>query len=50
MVGRLADPVLIGTSAVVLTGGAPSAIEYRRALGASAMRVYRAGQLVHGLD
>jgi hypothetical protein len=49
-VACLSSAVLIGTSAVVLTGGAPSAIEHRKALGASAMRVHRAGQLVHGLD
>lgn len=49
-VACLSSAVLIGYSAVILTGGTPSAIEYRSALGASAMSVHRAGQLVHGLD
>lgn len=49
-VACLSSAILIGQSAAALTGGAESAIEYRRALGASAVRVHRAGQLVHGLD
>ncbi|MDF1602259.1 hypothetical protein [Nocardioides sp. YIM 152315] len=49
-VACLSSVELIGTSAVVLTGGDRSAMAYRDALLRSAMRVHRAGQLVHGLD
>lgn len=46
----LCSAVLIGTSAVVLTGASPLALEYRDTLASAALKVHRAGQLVHGLD
>ena len=49
-VACLSSAVLIGTSAVVLTGGSRLALEYRDTLGSAALKVHRAAQLVHGLD